>query len=133
MKTKLGALAILIIFCVVPAKGTTDEDGLFAYVGAAADMGIPSSVRLGVASWEVGLLTGEIIGIDKLFRWDSHYYVAWGAGMVIGDTSGGGFYAALGWEPQLFWIFTFRAELNAVAGTNGLVKGGLYAGLGLHF
>jgi hypothetical protein len=121
-------IAALMIFTSSVSKAASWS----AFVGAATDVSLPATVRLGVNTWEFGLLTGNFIGADQVFRSGSTY-AAFGLGLVLESNVAGGLYAGVGWEPSLFWGLTFRSELNAVVGTNAFVKGGLYVGLGFHF
>jgi hypothetical protein len=123
-------LSIIFLLSFSPAIAFAEE-GVFLFLGASSE-GVPSSARVGLDTWELGELTTQSFGIDKIYRMDWKY-MAWGLCIVPSYSYGGGFFAALGMEPKLIWGLTFRGELNAIAASNGIVKGEAHVGFGFHF
>jgi hypothetical protein len=128
---KLLLPLLIFVATLFSSQTALAEKDFFLYGAAGTAWQLPGSFRAGIGDWELGLLTENAIGFDKLFRNDSGTYAAFGPVIVPGVSFG--FYGAFGVEYKLFWGLTLRGEAAGAGGINGFVKGYLTAGLGLHF
>ena len=113
------------------ARSSTSGSDYSAFVGIGGSLGTPNVYRLGINNWEFGLITDDAIGINKVLRRDSTYATF---GLVYSpvESASAGFMGGVGWEPELWWGFTFRGEMTGEALYSGKVHGVLIVGLGYH-
>ncbi|MFN7824251.1 MAG: hypothetical protein ACK5P6_02715 [Pseudobdellovibrionaceae bacterium] len=117
----------LLIFSVVSSvfllseKSLARPDGWSLYMAAGQNWTFPATVRVGVDEWEYGIISPGVVGANKVFpNSGSSFYSTLGFGVNNdGDPKGLAFQAGAGYETLWFWGIWFRAEMFALANTNG--------------
>ena len=121
---------IFVFVLIFSAPVQAAKVGLYA--GAAPLLQFPGTLRIGIDEWEFGLLNSYSVGFNKNIKVDSSYSSFGIAAIFHGDVSAG-FFAAVGWEPMLFWDLHFRVELNSAISYTGFGRGEGYMGLSYYF
>ncbi len=105
----MSRFALLLLFTLVllPHKGHSD---ISTYVGVGQNFTFPSTVRIGFADWEVGLLNGGTLGGVKNFFKGSSLYMSFGFGLDLSSTTPA-FVGAGGFAWSWFWGLHLRGEL----------------------
>ena len=133
---------LLIGFMLFAIQGNINPDKANAQYNSATNhifYGVgplfenPGSVRLGLGSWEVGMLTTAAYGINKIFQAGQYTYFAFGPVVVPVGEVGVGMYGAVGLKGKLFWRFGYRIELNSVVASTGFSRGQGLLGLSFYF
>ena len=122
MKKVIFTLLLIASF-IKPSYSVVDEKIGHLYVAGGPGLISLGSVRVGVRSWEFGLLNRSGIGLAKLF-YKGNVYAGFGPAYV----NGFGFYGAMGFEWPFWSIFSFRSEINTVHSFNNYSEGGILAG-----
>lgn len=79
------------------------------------------SARLGINSWEVGLLSNYSYGVSKILKTEKFYF---GLGVAaIRNFSSPGFYTGTGFIYPVYLGGSIRGELYAVTSINGFSEG----------
>lgn len=127
----LRGLFVIIATLSSLTSSSSSAANYHVYGAAGALYTLPASLRVGRDQWEIGLLTPNAVGIDKIFPFSEIYYSAFG--LVAGFGTTPGLYGALGVRLPLFWGFQLRGELAAATLIDGFLSGEGQVGLSWEF
>lgn len=128
LKLKLIAFILFSMTFFLPGYSKANEYSFFVGVGPLLMM--PGSFRLGINFWEFGMLNSWAYGVKRDFR-RGNTYSSFGLALVA--PSDPGIFAAIGYEKEIFWGLTGRAEFNATGSTGALVEAAALLEVGLRF
>ena len=105
----------------------------FSLFGGVGELFVPSSIRIGLGSWEFGLLNKSALGITKNFYLDNKY-ISFGPTLINERARKSfGFFGAVGVDFQFFnWLY-IKTELNAARSFTNYGFGSALIGIGVYW
>ena len=88
----------------------------------------PSSYRIGIGSYDLGLLNRSSLGIAQNF-YHGKYYVSFGPAYVYRVSGGPGFFGGAGMDLKYFDLVYLKLELNTGVSFNNYSFGSALIGL----
>ena len=125
-------LFFLLLIISLPSFGVTRQNSKIGHIfGAYGLLHNLSSVRIGMKSWEVGLLNTGTLGINKIANISPNTYTSLGIALLGSGLPG--IYAAIGYEFVEILYFTLRFEANGTVNYKNQSSGGLLFGVSGNF
>lgn len=117
---KLISLTIVaFLFSGNTLASGANENSFNFYFAAGPNFILPTSVRLGLGRWEIGMLGRNFVGANKTFLSpNSAVYSGFALGVNTDVSSNLGFQASVGVNYDMFWGIGLRAEILANANLN---------------
>lgn len=126
MKKIICLLLSIISFNCISAP---DEKLMHVY-GAVGELYSPSSVRVGMSNWEVGMLNRSSFGFGAMTYKGNKYLIA---GPMFNYNAALGLFAGVGVEWTFFGFSSLRAEINTGHGLDNYSASEMQIGLSLYW
>lgn len=104
-------LLIMLLPTAILAEGGRKSARLGHVFGGLGLLYSPASLRVGGATWEVGLLNSRSFGIATLNNFSANSYAS--LGVVVMTANNPGIFAGVGTEFWNWRLINFRLEANA--------------------
>lgn len=124
-------LFVFVLASVSALQNTRAENTYHGFVSTTAGF-TAAWFRLGMNNYELGIVPGALVFNKMIFA--DRLYAALGPAYSVGETDATlGFFASVGFDLPLFWVFNFRGELYALGDVAGVVRGGGLLGAEVRF
>lgn len=126
-------ILLLLLLSFVSFSTVAAEQKNYSLFVGFGELYSRTSYRVGIHSWEFGLLNKSALGITKNFYSDNKY-ISFGPAVVYSSAKSSlGFFGAVGIDFTFFnWLY-IKAELNAARSVSNYGFGSAMLGLGVYW